>query len=195
MNIALHSAYGLIELLAVSWVGGIVSAFLYVLIKHTSLIPRLAKTARFPKYSEYAACLKCAKNRKFLTAVSDYSACVSLAILLLCATFVCNSGRFRIISVLFLLLGFAFGTKILTIPILKLTILALFCLKWLTDIVTLPLSWVLKVLKGIAGKLLGKLYLRCYKMIIKKYTSYKFSRIKKEARYGLLDEYFKEKIK
>lgn len=195
MNIALHSAYGLLELLAASWVGGIVSAFIYVLTKHTYLIPRMVKTARFPKFGEFVSWLKCAEPRKFLAAVSDYLACVTLVVMLLSSTFIYNSGRFRIISLLFLLIGFALGTKLLSRPILELTILALFVLKWMTDVFIFPIAWVLKLLKGIAAKLLGRIYERCCIMIVKRYTSYRFSGIKKEARYGLLDEYYKEKIK
>ena len=78
---------------------------------------------------------------------------------------------------------------------LGLTVFLLFCIKWLADIALFPFTWIFIILKRIAKKAFCKLYNICYSIIAAKYTSYRFSRIKKEARYGLLDDYYKEKIK
>lgn len=195
MNIALHSAYGLMELLIAAFVGGTVSAFIFLLIRQIYLIPLVVSAPHFTGYGKFMACINKAKPRKLLISVSDYIACVTLTVLLLCLTFVYNSGRFRLISVVLLIIGFSLGVTILFRPMLRLTALSMFCLKWLADIVLFPIMWIFRIIKRTATKLIGKLYAICNAIIERKYTSYKFSRIKKEARYGLLDDYCKEKIK
>ena len=47
MNIALHSAYGLMELLIAAFVGGTVSAFIFLLIRQIYLIPLVVSAPHF----------------------------------------------------------------------------------------------------------------------------------------------------
>lgn len=195
MNIALHSAYGLFELLFASFVGGTISAFVFLFIRQTYLIPYVVTAPRFSRYGGLVSRIRNARPRKLLISLSDFIASLVLASLLLCLIFIYNSGRFRLISVVFLIIGFAFGVTIMSRPMLRLTALLLFCIKWLVDIVLFPFTWILIILKRIVKKTFYKLYNICYSIIAAKYTSYKFSRIKKEARYGLLDDYYKEKKK
>lgn len=195
MNIALHSAYDLFELLFASFVGGIVSSFVFLIIRQTNFMSCVVTAPRFTRYGRFMVCIRSVKPRKLLILVSDFIASLVLASLLLCLTFIYNSGRLRLISVVLLIIGFALGVTILSRPLLRLTAFLLFCFKWLADIVLLPFMWILFILKRIVKKTFGKLYSICYSIIAAKCTSYRFSRIKKEARYGLLDDYYKEKIK
>lgn len=194
MNIALHSAYGLFELLIAAFVGGTVSAFVFLLIRQMYLIPHVVTASRFLRYGRFMIGMRNAKPRKLFISVSDFSASLILAALLLCLTFVYNSGRFRLISLVFLIIGFALGVTVFSRPMLGLTVFLLFCVKWLADIALFPFTWIFIILKRIAKKTFCKLYNICYSIIAAKYTSYRISRIKKEARYGLLDDYYKEKI-
>ena len=194
MNIALHSAYGLFELLIAAFVGGTVSAFVFLLIRQMYLIPHVVTASRFLRYGRFMIGMRNAKPRKLLISVSDFSASLILAVLLLCLTFVYNSGRFRLISLVLLIIGFAFGVTIFSRPMLGLTVFLLFCVKWLADIALFPFTWIFIILKRIVKKTFCKFYNICYSFIAAKYTSYRISRIKKEARFGLLDDYYKEKI-
>lgn len=195
MNVALHSAFGLVYLLFASLVCGIVLSLIRAFLNSGSSIIAAIVCKRFPTYKAFSVYAKSRKSSFKAIILADFLTCILFASLVLCVSFIFNSGNFRILSVAVMLAGLAIGHMILKGIINELVLLILFVIKWIINIASFPFILVGQRIVKIIIKLLGRIKSRRNNKLIQKYTAFCFEKIEKNAEYGLIDDYYKELIK
>ncbi len=195
MNVALHSAFGPVYLFVASFLFGITLYLVSAFLNSGSLVLSAIACNRFPTFKTFFDRIRSRKMSSGAMIASDYILCLLFASSILCVTFIFNSGNFRILTLVVMLIGFVTGRRILTRMINKIIILILFLIKWIINIALFPFIWVGKRIVKIVIKLLGRIKSRRNNKLIQKYTAFCFEKIEKDAEYGLIDDYYKELLK
>ena len=189
MNIVFHSAQNFAFLLIANCACGVITAVLAILMDVLALLLVNPTSKRFLAFGDY---ISANQNRNKLPFVSDFVLCVIAAAFILFTCFVYNSGNFRIIAIPAFFVGMSIGRTVLNKTITSVLNYILFCLKWLFDIASFP---VFKSVSFLARGIRTVFIIICQKRrtkIISKYTTYCFLHLKDEAKYGLIDDFYKE---
>lgn len=189
MNIVFHSAESFAYLLIANCICGVITASIVILISALELFFVNLSGKRFLSFGDYVA-VRTKKNK--LRVLPDSVLCVTAAAFMLFTSYIYNSGNFRILGVPSFLVGIAVGKTVLNKTILTVLNYILFCLKWLIDIAAFPIMKSAAFAKRKINALLIYIYRKRKAKIITKYTAYCSSNIKEEAKYGLIDDYYKE---
>ncbi len=189
MNVVLHSARSIFYLLAANCVWGIITASFCSLIEDTQRLAVALTRKRFITFREYSSI---EINNRVSVIFIDLISCLLSASLMLLTAFIYNSGNFRIVSIPAFIFGFAIGKRVLCRIIKWMINRILFCIKWIFDIAAFPVVWFVTLVVKLLSHIIKRIKNRRRTKILNKYTEYCFSRIKDEAKYGLLDDYYKE---
>lgn len=189
MNVVLHSARGIFYLLAANCIFGIITASFCSLIDDIGRFAVVIVRKRFISFNEYIGLD--IKNRVSVIFI-DLIICLLAASFMLLTSFVHNSGNFRLVSIPAFILGIALGKSILCRVIKWIFNRMLYCFKWIFDIAAFPILWFITIVIKLLLNTIKRIKISHRTKILTKYTERCFSRIKYEAKYGLLDDYYKE---
>lgn len=196
MNVIVHSVYSLFPLLGAAIFYGLFLSCIYMLLEAITYLPNIIKCGRFPTYRDFRSIVNSKSDTKIILAFIDIIFSIISILLFLCITFLYNSGIYRLLPLLGMFIAFRFGVFINNRLLRKSPqSLLLFLTKWCVSLVLYPFLSMVKILIDIIHRIIEKRRSLRFQKSMKKYTSYRFNRIEKDAAYGLLDEYYKEFIK
>lgn len=190
MNVVIYSARNILALLLTDFAFGAVLHAMFILIGR--LIPLFFSLfKRLDRFEDFVAYFDRIGSGKTIKLLGDIIFCLSAACGLMVSAFLKNSGNFRLLSVPFMIFGLTIGGAVCAL-LDRLILWIFFWVKRLTDILLSPVRFiVIRVIKAIS-RLFGNMSQRIRKKIIRKYTAYRFARIKDEAKFGFIDDYYKE---
>ena len=189
MNVVLHSARNVFYLLVANCIWGIITASVCSLFDDIERFVFAIVRKRFVSFSDY---IGFDVKKRISVIFIDLMTCLLAASFMLFTAFVYNSGNFRIISIPIFITGFAIGKRVLRRIIQNIVNRILFCLKWILDISSFPIIWLTNSVVKLLSDSIKKRKNKNRTKILTKYTEYCFAHIKDEAKYGLLDDYYKE---
>lgn len=195
MNVVIHTVFGQLYLHLAAFLCGISLFFVYLFGKNIVWISLAVKSPRFERFKPFFQRLKCAVPGRAVSFVNDILICVLGAFLLLCATFILNSGNFRLFTVVTLVLGFCFGKAILTLVSEAIIITVIYVVKFALDVVLFPLRWLTGKIILLVKQIYESLLNRHRQRQIRRYTEYCFRSANEYAKYGFADKYYKELLK
>ena len=189
MLIIFHSSVSFALLLIANCACGVLTALLLMLIDALYLLIVNLARSRFVAFGDY---ITSNINRIKSLLVVDLFICVISASFILFNCFIYNSGSFRIIAVPSFLVGLIIGKKLLNKTMQKLLNYVLFGLKWLLDIALFPISMLVSFIACRVHTVYINISKKRRAKIVSKYTAYCLSQLVEEAKYGLIDDYYKE---
>lgn len=195
MTITRHTATDLFLLLFAAFLCGLLISCVYVVLRYAPSIAWVRKCARFPKYKQFMADMFSQGDSKASIVFTDVILCLLFAIGLLVVSFICNSGNFRISSVVLMSCGCLLGIAVTGKLIRSLLLIISFIIKWILDILLFPIVWLTRKLMGLFSFIHKKALKKRNDRLIAKYTSQRFSQINKTTEFGLIEKYYKELLK
>ena len=189
MNVVLHSALSVFYLLVANFAFGVITAAVGLLLNSIQRFVAVTVRNRFITFREYCGLI----FQSYISVIiADLFTCLLAACFMLVTAFIYNSGNFRLVSIPIFIIGFAFGKIALGGIVAGIIDRILFCIKWILDIVAFPVIWFATLCGRLLSKIIKNLRNKYRTKILTKYTKYCFANIKDEAKYGLLDDYYKE---
>lgn len=195
MNVVIHTVFGQIYLHIAAFICGIFLFFVYLFGKNIGWVAIAARSPRFDKFKPFFQRLKHSTPNKAVSFVNDLNICVLAVFLLLSATFILNSGNFRLLTVATLVLGFCIGKVLLAFVSEAIIIAVIYVVKFTWDIVSFPLAWLIGKFKRVVQRLYAMLLKLYRQRRIKSYTEHCIKSADEYAKYGFTDNFYKELIK
>ena len=190
MNVVIHSAGRVLALLLTDFAFGAVLYSSFVLLGRLIQLS-VAMFKRIDSFEVFVIYLNRIDSVKSLKLVGDVLFCLSAACGLMISAFFHNSGNFRLLSLPTLVFGVTFGRAV-TLLLDRLLLRVLFLVKRLADILLSPIRFIVAHVINAISRLIGKTVKRIRRNALKRYTAYCFAKIKDDAKFGLLDDYYKE---
>ncbi len=192
MNVAIHSAYGLIYLHIAAFLIGSFTALVFMFGRNFGWISAAIKSPRFEKFGPFRKRLRSSCTNRVILCLNDINACLLGTSLLLSASFVLNSGNFRLFAVATALAGFYCGKYLLSFLLDHAMILPVYFLKLLYDTVSFPICFICKRLYHMGEILYGRLLHSYLQQKIKRHTKRCMRSATSYAEYGFAEKFYKE---
>ncbi len=195
MNIVLYTAYGIFSLQVAAFLTGALSALIMLFLQKIPAFKIIVARDRFPRFHEFSNKIKKIGCQGYFQIFTDCLLCVSIAILLITLTFIYNSGSFRIMTVISMLSGFLVAKRIFYRSVFFCLEIVLYLLKWIYDIFSFPIFRLCAWIKKLVLSVFGEIRKKYVESIISGYSEKQFKNVGEIAKFGFLDEYYKEHFK
>lgn len=189
MDLVLLSSFNVFCLIIANFIFGIITALLIPLIDGINRFAIAIVRNRFTDFRDY---IKIENKTRGAVIFIDLSLCLFASVAMLAISFICNSGNFRLVSIPAFLLGLVFAGKVLCGFFREIVDLILFGLKWSIDIIAFPIICFVTFFVRLGYNKISEFRNKRRIGMLAKYTDYCFAHIEEEARYGLLNDFYKE---
>ena len=185
MNITLYSHEAFARFILYCILFGVAAGVLYCVNSAVFFVPAFWKCNSI---NEFRSTLS---NISFIRSnVLDFLRVLIIAAALLAVSFIANSGRFRIISIPILLLGFRSGTLLFYRLIIKAVLLCFYLIKRVLAIIVFPLKISIRFLFRILKRIIIKIQDSRRAKRIAEYTKNSYNDFEKLKQTGLLEHWY-----
>lgn len=195
MTITRHTAADLFLLLIAALICGLLISCVYVVLRVIPAASAAFRCTRFPKYKQFMADVLAQGVGKASLILADIILCLLFALCLLVVSFVCNSGNFRLLSVIAMSLGYLLGASVFGKLIKGVFYNILFVFKWLFGVVLFPIAWIGQRMALLLSRIHKRILNKRSKRLMAKYTKRRIAQINRTTEFGLIEKYYKELLK